>query len=410
MRIKHLVLVVGAAIATVPFVSTFAADLFTVDGTVVGGTTQTRSYSFKTAEDLLNSARTESLASRFSNYTGTEAATLNMGYRGLGMTVAYPTAGSTTLEFTVPSIHFSHSFTGATREESQAAYSDFIKKNGGDILSKMMKKLAEVSPADPIAGNPNSLMSQMVANDFDNGFSNHTTNVGPASGEKSSNLIGIGARFSSIRQGGTSNNNFTIPFSYTIRADIDPRRQLMFNLPVSYTQVEGTKAVATGLGVGYRFPMNDNWTLTPALNYGIAGSRDLGALGHALGASVASTYIFAKPNFDIAIGNMIGYYRTLKLNAGEFSSDPGIANTVFRNGVMFSRPVTAFGKKMSLEYFLIDTRYTGSKLYNQGYDEIGITLGTNKRAASTRSFFRAGASYLFSPKSKGFTLNLGYWF
>ena len=39
-----------------------------------------------------------------------------------------------------------------------------------------------------------------------------------------------------------------------------------------------------------------------------------------------------------------------------------------------------------------------------------VTLGTNKSAQSSRSYMRAGATYLFSPQSKGFSLNFGYWF
>ena len=410
MRTKLLALAVSAAITSMP---SFAADLFTVDGSVDG---VSKSYSFKTAEEVLDAAKTENLGTRFANYSGVEAATLNVGFRGLPMTVSFPTAGTpstpgaTTLVFSVPSLGINKTFTGATRDESQQAFTDFMKKDGGDILNRIMKKLAEVSPDDPVAGNPNSLMGQMVANDFNNGFSNVATNIAPAPNEKVNNLIGIGARFTSLRQAGTNNNTFTLPLSYTIRSDIDPRRQLIFNLPVSYTEVEGAKAYSAGFGASYRLPMNDAWTLTPSLNYGLSGSVDLAAFGQAVGASIASTYIISKPNYDIAIGNMVGHYRSLKLTAGDYSYNPGIANTVFRNGVMYSRPVTAFGKKMSAEYSLIDTRYTGTKLYNQGYDELGVTLGTNKRATSARSFFRAGASYLFSPNSKGFTLNMGYWF
>ncbi|MGE5623239.1 MAG: hypothetical protein ACM3WS_08810, partial [Bacillota bacterium] len=46
MRIKLLALAVGAAIVSGQSV---AANLFTIDGTVTGVTTETQSYSFKTA-------------------------------------------------------------------------------------------------------------------------------------------------------------------------------------------------------------------------------------------------------------------------------------------------------------------------------------------------------------------------
>lgn len=383
-----------------------AADVFTVTGTVNG--TETRSFGFSRAEDVLNFP--SSLSSRFTTYTtGTEAATMGIDFRGLGMTAEYG-AGLTHLEFTVPSLGIHEFFPGATRDESQQQFSDFMKKNGGDILSRIMKQLAAVSPHDPIAGNPNSMMSQMVASDFATAFNGIGSNIGSRQSGDSDNLIGVGARFSSLRQNGIDNRSLTIPFSYTVRADIDPRRQLIINAPVTLTEVGGAQAYNIGLGAAYRLPLNDNWTITPAVNYGAAGSKDLGAFGQAVSASVSSTYVFEGKGYDVVVGNMVGYYTTLKLSAGGYSYNPEIANVVFRNGVMYSQPVTVFGKRMSIEYSLIDTRFTGTKLYNEGYDEIGVTLGTNKNASSARSFMRAGANVLFGPRTKGFSLNFGYWF
>lgn len=409
MRFMPLALAMGVLTAAH---SVQAADIFTVTGTVAGVTTQTQSFGFKTAEDVLNFPKFENLHSHFSNYTtGMEAANMDVNFRGLGMNLAYG-ANSSDLRFAVPSLGIDMSFNGATREESQEMYREFMKKNGGDILNRIMKKLAEVSPHDPIAGNPNSLMGQMAANDFANGFSGLVSNIATKPGEKSesNNLIGIGARFTSLRQDGVTNNSYTIPLSYTIRSDIDPRRQLIFSVPLTYSDIEGAKAYNVGFGAAYRMPMNDEWTLTPSFSYGAAGSKDLGAFGQAVSASITSSYVINGNGYDIAIGNMVGYYRTLKLSISGYSYDPGISNVVFRNGIMYSQPINLFGKKMSIEYSLIDTRFTGTDLYNKGYDEIGITLGTNKNANSARSFFRAGGTYLFSPQSKGFSLNVGYWF
>jgi hypothetical protein len=405
--IKKLALAIGFCAAAHAAV---AADLFTVTGSVTGLSTQTQSFGFKSAEDVLEFPKFENLHARFSNYSGTEAAAMDIDFRGLGMSVAYPTVGGNDLVLHVPSLGIHEVFSGASRDDSRKEFSDFMKKNGGDILSRIMKKLAEESANDPIAGNPNSLMGQMVANDFANGFSNFASNVGSKSGDDSSNLIGIGARFTSLKQDGIRNSSFTVPLSYTIRSDIDPRRQLIFNLPVTYSEVGGAKAYNLGFGASYRLPINDEWTLTPSLSYGAAGSKELGAFGQAVSASLTSGYVISGKGYDVAIGNMVGYYSTLKLSVGDYSYNPDISNVVFRNGVLYSQPINAFGKKMSIEYSLIDTRFTGTKLYNNGYDEIGVTLGTNKNASSARSFYRAGATYLFSPKTKGFSLNIGYWF
>jgi hypothetical protein len=53
---------------------------------------------------------------------------------------------------------------------------------------------------------------------------------------------------------------------------------------------------------------------------------------------------------------------------------------VFRNGVLVSMPTTLLGPKQALEFSYILTNYTGSQLYSNQYQEIGITLGTNKGA------------------------------
>lgn len=391
-----------------------AGAIFTATGTVLSGTTsQTRDYSFSRAEDLFDTIDFDNLSAGFTNYTGTQIARLDMNFRGLPMQVAFNTPNSTTLTFSVPALGIQQTFTGTTRDASQDQFVDFMEKNGGDILNRIYKKLAEVSPNDPVAGNPNSLMGRMVANDFNTAFNEVGTNIGPGeAGSKQAGLVGIGAQFSSIRQNGTKSDSLTIPLSYTIRNDIDPRRQFIINVPVNYSTVEGSKSASIGIGGAYRYPVNDNWTLTPSLSYGVAVSRDQAALGQAVSGSLTSTYIFRKvgnAEMDVVVGNMVGLFRTVKISSGDYSYDPGISNTLFRNGVMLSQPVSVGGKKMAIEYSLIDTKFTGTALYNMHYDEISVTLGTNK-ASSSRSFFRAGATYLFSPQTKGLTLNLGYWF
>lgn len=387
--------------------SAVAADLFKVDTTVNGVTT---SQSFNVAMDSFDSTKVDAIKARLPGYTTTSAAAIALDYRGLGLNLAY-LANSTTLTLNIPSIGVNQSFTGTTRDQSQEMLKDFFKKNGGDVLNRIMKKLAETSPVDPIAGNPNSLQSQAVSSDFDRNFTSHASNIKAAqAGSSTSNLMGLGLRFGSYDINGKTSDSLTVPLSYTIRSDLDPRRQLTFSAPITYTTVEGAKVYSGNLGVSYRLPMNDAWALTPAANYAVTGSEDLGSVGQIVSASLTSSYVINLDNFDLAIGNMVGYYQTLKASVGDYSFDPGIKNTVFRNGVMLSQPTNLFGKGMSVEYSLIDTRFTGDALYTTGYDEIGVTLGTNKSANSSRSYLRAGVSYLTSSQAKGFTANFGYWF
>jgi hypothetical protein len=243
--------------------------------------------------------------------------------------------------------------------------------------------------------------------DFNSGFTGLATNI---KGGESGNLIGVGFGLGQYRQAGITSRSYTLPLSYTFRNDLDPRRQISFRMPITLTDADGSKGYYVGLGGSYRFPVSDNWSLMPTVNYALAGSQDLGALAAIASVSLTSSYIIGFDTFDLAIGNMAGYYKAVKAKSGDYAYDPGISNTVLRNGVMLSHPINIGGSTMSLEYSLVDTNFFGDDLYVNHFDEIGISLGTNKRATSARSYFRSGVSYLHSSKSKGFNVTLGYWF
>lgn len=403
-----LSLKLSLAIAVLSSITTAQAGVFSVVTDVSG--TQT-SASFSSVEDAFNSLSGSGFSNVNPAYTGVEAASVAIDYRGLAMSAVYPAANSTQLVLSIPVLGVTQSFQGATRDESQQMLKDYFKKNGNNILGQMSKELAATSPVDPVAGNPNSLMSQLVALDFSNAFSSQVSALKDSNGSgNSNNLIGIGVQASQYRQAGQTSKAFTLPLSYTFRNDLDPRRQLTFNLPITMIDAEGSKSYNLAIGGAYRFPVNDNWALAPAVNLAIVGSSDLGALASVTSVSLTSTYLFRLDHFDVAIGNMAGYYATSKVKSGDYSYDPGIKNTALRNGVMLSQPVSIGGRTMSVEYSLTDTHFFGDTLYIEHYDEIGISLGTNKRKGSSRSYFRSGLSYLYSSKSKGGSLNFGYWF
>lgn len=403
MKNRLLLLICVSLFAWMQFAQ---ADVFSVDTNVSGIQT---SASFSSVDNTFNSLNTAGLSAINPAYTGVEAASVSINYRGLPMIASYATYGSTLLSFNVPALGISQTFNGTTRDASEDLLADYFKNNVDNILGRLSKELAKNSPIDPIAGNPNSLMSQLVMQDFNNSFSSFATNI-KGTGEKSSNLIGIGFGMGQYRQGGITSRSYTVPISYTFRNDLDPRRQIALNMPITLVDTEGSKSYYIGLGGSYRLPVNDEWALTPAVNLALAGSADLGTLAAVASLSLTSSYLIQLPKFDLAIGNMVGQYTAVKVATGNYSYDPGISNTVLRNGVMLSHPIAVGGQKMSLEYSLVDTLFFGDALYVEHFDEIGISLGTNKSAASSRSYFKSGLSYLHSSKSKGISVNLGFWF
>jgi len=75
-------------------------------------------------------------------------------------------------------------------------------------------------------------------------------------------------------------------------------------------------------------------------------------------------------------------------------------------------------KNSALELFFADTRYFGSALFIDNYQEIGFAYGFNKTERKTiedkikncLKDLRGGATYLYSNESQGYTVNFGYTF
>ena len=356
------------------------------------------------------------------SYTGTQQATIYGRFNSLGMTLSFPNAvGSTagspnTLILDIPGLGINQTFTGSSRDASKLLLEDYIKKQG-NILGRMLQYQAANAPSSPISG-PGGLIPGVVASDFNSNFTDSATNIAaPAnqavaavSGGTTPNLIGMALQYSAVDVLDSKIKVTTLPLSYTIRNDIDPRRQLTFSLPITQMDTNGAKSYRGGLGISYRVPLSDNWTLTPAGRYSIVGSVDMASVSSLYTASLTSTYIWNLDGFDVAMGNMLSYNKTGQFSAGDYSIDPGITNTVMRNGLMLSQPVVWDGTKLSLEYSLIDTRYTGSEIYVSNTQEIGFTIGTNKNAFSARSYLRGGVSLIRGKDTKGFVANIGYWF
>lgn len=343
------------------------------------------------------------------NYTQTSQAYALGRFNDVTVTLNYA-ANSTTLVYNFPELGHAGSFTGSTRDKSQQLFIDYLKKGG--IIGQIMNYQSQHSPTSPISG-AGGLVPMTIAGDFNTNFSNSTTAVAGPGGGSTDNLIGVQASYTSFSVDKTSDRVkvTSIPLSYTIRNNIDPRRQLIFSLPVTLLEVGASKTVQAGLGISYRVPLSDQWTLTPGAGFSGVGSVDRATLTSLYSASLTSTFIIPFSDFDISIGDLIGYYATGKFSAGDYSFNPDLKYTATRNGIMLSQPVNLLGNKLGVEYSLIDTRYLGNeKPYIDNFQEYSITLGTNKSALDARSFFRAGLTYTHGPGVNGFKANLGYWF
>ncbi len=170
-------------------------------------------------------------------------------------------------------------------------------------------------------------------------------------------------------------------------------------------------------GVAFRRPVNDQWTIVPAVSAGYV--EDRGATGDATGSiygvSVASVYKLRRQKFDVAIANQLSHYRTREFKGPGFALNPQINNTVMRNGVVVSMPTLLAGRKLSTELGLtrtdVLTDHKDPSFAVDYYNEVSLTLGNNKRLSNARSFVRGGISYLDGRGDvRGLRVKLGYWF
>ncbi|MDB9787205.1 hypothetical protein OAB57_03790 [Bacteriovoracaceae bacterium] len=382
------------------------ADVFNVNMTV-GGSTQ--AFGFSDIESVIDAIKVDKIDDRFTSYTGAELLNVSVDFRGLPLTLS-AVANSNSIRLQIPSIGVDETFAGTSRDDSNESFKNWLKNEGGSALNNLMKKLVEQTPHDPLAGNPNSLMSKMVGNDFDRGRDGNSTRASTSG--VNTNLLSIGVKASQFDQNGIDGKSLSLPIGYTVKFDDDPRKQLIIDMPISYYSLEDAKTYSLGLGAGFRFPINDMWSLTPFLGTGIVGSVDMGSVGQLISTGITSDFTRKlNDKYRIGVGNMLGYYTTKKIKVSDIESDADITNTVFRNAVNFSfiHPFF-FGKEVESEVFLFDTRYFGDVLYMEQYNEFGLSIGTNRDKQDVSRLMRFGLSYLFSSKTKGFSFNFGYAF
>ena len=345
-----------------------------------------------------------------SPYAGDEAITTAARLNRLAASASFA-QGSASLDFRIPELGIQQTFAGATRVASARLLHDWLKNNS-DLRGRMLQHQAANSPINPMTG-PGGVLSGAVGLDFGASFDEVATRIATTQANAQSgvgNLIGIGVLLSQHQIAGATVRTLSLPLSYTVRNDIDPRRQALLRGGLGVVDSAGTKSYSGRVAAGYRFPMSDEWALTPMLGLSVSGSDASAFYTGVASGSIASTYVLELSGLDLAIGNMLGYYRSFKPPGASYGIDPGLQIFALRNGVLISQPVTIGARKMSVEYGLSDTRYLGDVLYQKSAQDLTISLGTNKSVFSARSFFRATLAFQKVRDGHGVAINVNYWF
>jgi hypothetical protein len=388
-----------------PVVQAARNTLFQADVTTAGTTQQ---FCLTSVEDLYTTAIRDAGTS-FPGYTQTSALNSTVTILGVAASVSYA-QNSNTVALVIPELGINESFTGATRRDSAILLRKYLEDNPG-IFARLQQRMAALSPLSPITG-AGGVMPTAIMGDFAASFGDTPTRIATSqsnASQGSQSVLGAGVVLSSQKVLGAQVKTIAIPLSYTGRNDIDPRRQALLRASFGTTDSAGSRTYQGRVAAGYRFPMSDQWVLTPMAGLSLAGSKDAGYAVGVLNGSLASTYTWELDGIDVTMGNMLGYYQTFKPPI-KLAADPKIRLAALVNGVFISQPVTFGERRMSVEYGLTDTRLGGTDVYQDNSQELSISLGTNKNALSARSFFRTTLALQKARGSKGVSLSVNYWF
>ena len=383
---------------------------------------------FDEIEDFVKSLSNAGMKGVVNSYTETSQTTAILDIRGLTASASYE-SNSTTLVFTVPYLNMIVSFQGATRDESNRLFYDWLKGKGGDLLTSLLQALIEKSPIDPVAGNPNSLMAKMVASDFTMGAKFGTSGLTPLSEEKEKdNLTMFGARFGQYAADDFDTDAYTLPLGYIFTLDNNTLKEIIIDAPLTYVDNNGSKAYNGSLGLGLTLEAlntietdeNDTgrngrkWLITPAIRGGLVGSRDLGSAAHVFSGSVTSNYNIYLGEYTVSIGNMFGVYKTGDIEIGDYKTDYNVVNYVVRNGIelesMFIFDI--YDNPISWKFSIVGTQFFGDDLFVEHYGDIALSAGIrHEDESSIWNALRIGVTATVGERDYiGYGVNFGYSF
>ena len=394
--------------------SCFARSLFELDVSIPN---ERAVKGFSDVEDIVDQLDNGGLDNLLEGYVDdvTET-TANINIRGLPTIVTYD-LNSSTLNFIVPSLGINETFEGATRDESQDLFFDWLKGKGNNLLTKVLQEIVATTPADPVAGNPNSLMSTMANADF-SVASNSISFDGEGDSKELPNLLSFGGGYTYSSSGGFNTQVVSLPINYIIPLN-EAGLSAIIDVPLTYLNIDGGHAVHGSFGLGMRLPVvrkkGVNWSLTPFARAGISGSKNLGSAAIIYSGSLTSTVNLTFDSWDlrVSINNMGGYYRTDSLEVGDFSIDYDLENGVFKNGIAIEGALdwTLFDDPTSWELSFVDTQFIGSDLYLNRYDEVDLSFGT-RRVTNQMSWqsLRLGIGYTFGDDYDAYRVSMNYRF
>lgn len=300
-------------------------------------------------------------------------------------------------------------FDGGSRERSLQLLVDYLKHNKS-IQKWSAQYQAEETPNSPITGS-SGLIPATVTTGYDSAMENTLSEIA-GNGAGAPTPMNFAASYGHMRSGGKSADVTSLPLSHTWRSTSNAGRIFSLSGSLAHIKLAGATTWQGDFGAAFRLPVTERWALTPSLRYTGSHSDDTITATGLISVGLSSTYHIPFRRLDFVLGNMVGYHKTTDvIDLGKYTYNPNITSWSSRNGIMLAQPVNFFMVPLSLEYSLADTRYFGgTPFFVDNTQEVGVSIGTNRRANVSKRFFRVGLRYLHGRETNGVTLMGGYWF
>ncbi|MBQ4471669.1 MAG: hypothetical protein II942_00260 [Alphaproteobacteria bacterium] len=396
-------LLLSAALSTL--IATSAnAKLFNLDLSQ-GSLNESRSYD--SVLDLFHDYEKGKLDKIISTYDDTKASSGAINFRGIPMTLDFD--DSAKLTFKVAALGINEEFDGGTQKESFKMFKKYLEKNKNGLLKKILKAGVEHTPFDAVAGNPNSLMSQMADSSFYRAGGNSVAGGAVSGTTNMSGFVGYLApgisRHSVKFQGDTAKaTTVYLPIGATFKMG-DSGWALLWDMPFTYTTMEGSDSYMAQMGLGLKIPVMKYWNITPAARAGVVGSADMLSGGVLYSGTITSDVTVPFGNWTVGMTNMAGIIRDVSLAVGDYEVEYDMQNEVFKNGVHVRYD---FNDKYAIGAAYDYTFYTGDKLYIDSYHT--VELSATRKMEGFFSGVSLVSSYTFDSDYKAYHLGLRFSF
>lgn len=324
--------------------------------------------------DLNRALRTTALEKIFPTYTPDSAIAININLRGLIANTSFAD-NSTTLVVEIPNSDITETFTGSTRDESLALFKEFIKE--GSSVQKLLKGYTRYSPIDPIAGNPNSLLSRMAEADF---------SLGSLTPLKACSQCFCTQPSTHYFQGGFGYTRAfckrfdTTAITLPLRYSYSPcdTYALIIDAPVEYLNNGGASSLNSSLGLGLRIPLNCKWALNSVFRVGYGGSLDLCTSGGFISLGASSIFNYNLCGYSFSMSNYVGYFSSTNLWLTGINFNYNLHNLIYKNGlsIVLCEGYSIFNRKFYVGASIKDTYFARERLFIKHYDEVVLSLST----------------------------------